>query len=57
MGLSDREKAVVQRVADERGISLDEAGSQLLQEAIAQRFRRNLGRGPAKVYSIKPRNQ
>lgn len=44
---------MVQRVADERGISLDEACSQLLQEAIAQRFKKGLGRRPAQIYSIK----
>lgn len=57
VSFSDRELVVIQRVADERGITVDEAASQLMREAIAQRFRQRLGRQPATVYPIKPRSQ
>ncbi len=50
--LSDKEIELVQRYADENGMTLDEAATQLSQDAIAKRFRKNLGRGPAKVYQL-----
>jgi len=52
IALTDRERAAVQKVADERGLTVEEAASELFQEAMAQKFRRGVGRGPAKVYSI-----
>ncbi len=53
VALTDRELNVVEQVARERGITTDEASTQLAQEALAQRFRRHLGRAPATVYPIK----
>lgn len=53
VALTDRELNVVEQVARERGITTDEASTQLAQEALAQRFRRHLGRAPAAVYPIK----
>lgn len=50
--LSDREAAIVQRYADERGLTLDEAATQLFQAAMENKYRKNLNCGPAKVYSI-----
>lgn len=50
--LSDKELAVVQRYADERGLTLDEAVTQLSKSAIEKKFRKSVNRGPAKVYSI-----
>lgn len=50
--LSEREKALVQAYADEHGISLDEAATRLMHDAIALKFRKNLNRAPAKVYSL-----
>jgi hypothetical protein len=54
--LSDKELAAVQAYADERGMTLDEAATELTQDAIAKKFRKNLNRAPAKVYSL-PRNK
>lgn len=50
--LSDKELAVVKAYAEENRLTLDEAVTQLSQDAIAKKFRRNLGRGPARVYSL-----
>lgn len=50
--LSEKELSMVKAYADERGLTLDEATSQLSHDAIAKRFRKNLGRGPAKVYQL-----
>lgn len=55
IALTDRECAAVQKVAEERGISLDAAASELFQEAMAQRFRRGVGRGPAKIFTAPKR--
>lgn len=51
--LSDRELAVIQAYANERGLTVDEAATQLAQDAIAAKFRKNLGRGPARVYQMR----
>lgn len=51
--LSDRESRLVEQVAQARGITLEEAASQLLSEAIAKRFRKKLGKAPANVYQIR----
>lgn len=53
VSFSDREIALIKRVADERGISVEAAADQLIHEAIAQRFKQRLGRVPAQVYQIK----
>ena len=55
LSFSDQERRVIERVAAERGISFEEAAEALLHEAIAARFKRHLGRQPARVYSIKGR--
>ena len=53
ISLTDRELAIVQAVANERGISVEEAFEQLAHEAIEQRFRRHTGRAPARVYPMR----
>jgi hypothetical protein len=53
IALTDRELAVVQAVAAERGITVEEAFEQLAHEAIEARFRRHTGRAPARVYPIR----
>lgn len=45
--LSDAERAIVQRYADERGISLCEAASELASRGIERRVRRRARRSPA----------
>jgi hypothetical protein len=50
--LSDRERELVQQIADLRGVSWEEAADQLRREGMAQRFRRGVRRAPAKVYDL-----
>lgn len=53
--LSEAEKALVQQIADRDGISLEEAATKLVQDALARRVRRRTGKGPGKVYQMKGR--
>lgn len=50
--LSERERAAVQQVADQRGITFEEAAEQLAKEGLASRVRRKTGKAPAKVYEL-----
>lgn len=50
--LSDREMEPVRRYAEERGLTIEEAFTQLFKSAVEKKFRKGTGRGPAKVYSI-----
>jgi hypothetical protein len=54
--LSERERQAVQAVADQRGITFEDAVEQMAKEGLASRVRRKTGRAPAKVYQI-PRNK
>lgn len=51
--LSDREVELVRLYAEERGLSVDDAASELFRDSMAQKFRRNLGKAPAKVYELR----
>jgi predicted kinase len=51
--LSDQERDAVQRVADQRGISFDEAIEQMAKEGLESKVRRRTGRAPAKVYQLR----
>lgn len=55
VSFSDRELALIQRIAQERGVSVEEAANELIHEAIAQKFKRGLNRQPAQVYTLKKR--
>ena len=44
---SDKEREVVEKVAEIRGISFEEAVNQLGQEGVAGKVRRKTGRRPA----------
>jgi hypothetical protein len=50
--LSDRERQAIEQVAQQRGISFEEAIEQMAKEGLASRVRRKTGRAPAKVYEI-----
>lgn len=56
VSFSDREMALIHRVAQERGITPEEAANELIHEGIAQRFKQRLGRVPAQVYPMKARS-
>jgi hypothetical protein len=53
--LSEREMDLVRRVADQWGMSVEEAADRLRREGLEQRVRRKTGRAPAKVYDINRR--
>lgn len=53
--LSDRERAIVEQVAAQRGVTVEEAIEQMAREGLAQRVKRKTGRMPAKVYSMPTR--
>ncbi len=50
--LSERERAAVEQVAAQRGVTFDEAIEQMAKEGLAARVRKRTGRMPAKVYEI-----
>ena len=45
--LSDKEKELVQQIANVWGVPLEEAASRLLSEGMEARYRRRTGKGPA----------
>jgi len=51
--LSERERQAIEQVAQQRGISFDEAVEQMAKEGLAARVRRRTGRAPAKVYELR----
>lgn len=51
--LTDRERKAVEQVAEQRGISFDEAIEQMAKEGLASRVRRKTGKAPAKVYELR----
>lgn len=51
--LSDKERQAVQQVADQRGVTFEEAIEQMAKEGLASRVRKKTGRLPAKVYEMK----
>lgn len=55
VSFSDREFEFIRQVAEERGISVEEAANQLMHEGIAKRFRAGTGYAPAKVYELPKR--
>lgn len=46
IALADRERAAIERVAKERGISVEEATTQLFSEGLEARMRRKAKRAP-----------
>jgi hypothetical protein len=51
--LSKREMDLVRRVADQWGVSVEEAADRLRREGLEQRVRRKTGRAPAKLYDLR----
>jgi predicted kinase len=51
--LTDKERAAVQRVADQRGVTFEEAVEQMAKEGLASRVKRKTGKLPAKVYEYR----
>lgn len=53
--LSERERQAIEQVAEQRGVSFEEAIEQMAKEGLASRVRRKTGRMPAKVYELRKR--
>jgi hypothetical protein len=53
--LSERERRLVQQVAEQRGITYEEAAEQMAKEGLASRVRRKTGKAPAKVFELRKR--
>lgn len=53
VSLSDRERAAIEQVAQQRGITFEEAVEQMAKEGLASRVRRKTGKAPARVYEIR----
>jgi predicted kinase len=51
--LSEKERQLVQRVAEQRGIPFEEAVEQMAKEGLASRVRRKTGRAPARVHEFR----
>lgn len=51
--LSERERQAVEQVAQQRGISFQDALDQMAREGLASRVRRKTGRAPARVYELR----
>jgi len=50
--LIDAEHDKLLAYAKQRGLSLEDAATELIKEAIAERFKKNLGRAPGRVYHM-----
>lgn len=51
--LSGKELETVKAYAEMHGLTIDEAASKLVSDAIARRIKRNTGKTPARVYPIR----
>lgn len=50
IAVTDEQYMLLERIAQERGITVDEAATQLQREAFAALVRKGTGRTPARVY-------
>ncbi len=53
VALTKDEHALLSKIAARDGVSVDEAASELLSQALARRVRKRTGKSPAKVYPFK----
>lgn len=51
--VSEKERQAIEQVAQQRGISFEEAAEAMAKEGLAARVRRKTGRLPAKVYELR----
>jgi predicted kinase len=51
--LTEKEREAVAQVAQQRGITFEEAVEQMAKEGLASRVRSKTGRMPAKVYELR----
>lgn len=50
---SEKERQAISQVAEQRGITFEEAVEQMAKEGLASRVRRKTGRAPARVYDMR----
>jgi predicted kinase len=55
--LSEREREAIEAVAQQRGITYEEAVEQMAREGLASRVRRKTGKAPARVYELPRKKQ
>ena len=53
--LSDQELKLVQQYADQRGLTLNQAATELAKQALAKRVRKSTGKTPARNVLKMPR--
>lgn len=51
--LSKKEADLARKIAESRGITIEEAAELVVKKSIEHRIRMRTGKGPAKVYGIK----
>ena len=51
--VSEKERQAIEAVAQQRGITFEEAVEQMAKEGLASRVRRKTGRAPARVYELR----
>lgn len=51
--MSEKERQAVEQVAQQRGVTFEEAAEMLAKEGLAARVRKKTGRAPARVYEIR----
>ncbi len=52
LAFTDRERDLLEQVARERGVEVDVVIGQLASEALANRYRRHIGKRPAPVVRL-----
>ena len=51
--VSEKERQAIEAVAQQRGITFEEAVEQMAKEGLASRVRRKTGKAPARVYELR----
>ena len=54
--LTDKEREIIQQLADQQGKPFDQMATELAQQGLATRVRKRTGKGPAKVYTMRKKN-
>lgn len=55
--LTGNERAIVKRIAERDGVTVDQAATQLVKDALERRVRKRTGKGPARVYELKEKGR
>ena len=52
IALTDKQMQMIEQIAQERGVTVEEAATQMFREGLEKRVRRGVRRAPAKVYDL-----